>query len=294
MPKQSESKKNGASSKRIDPAIIIAVITVIGTLITAIFASPVLIALIQKTPPPTITSAETLAPSSTPTLTAAIAVATDTPPTTPPPTSTPTTTPTVIAGQDFQSGCINANLWTPYTTNLLLSQALSSQNGCWQILEMGLSAQDKGLLLSNQGATESGTYGIVTSIPQNAAIEFVVKVVRISDGELKFGVVSGPSPSSDFEGVFMAMRDGGVLGFRTASGSEEKNVIAYTVSYYPGTYKFRFDLAGIRLTISRDGSTIDYKPMDITFSTRLFFIGYQVNKNGSVEADISGLAIQQK
>lgn len=43
------------SAKKIDPAITVAIIGLLGTVLTAIFASPVLIAWIQKTSPPTTT-----------------------------------------------------------------------------------------------------------------------------------------------------------------------------------------------------------------------------------------------
>lgn len=42
------------SPRKIDPTIMVAVITLIGTIITAVLASPVLIALIPRTPPPTV------------------------------------------------------------------------------------------------------------------------------------------------------------------------------------------------------------------------------------------------
>jgi hypothetical protein len=44
-----------ARSKKVHPTIIVAVIALIGMVIGAILAGPVLIALIQKTPPPTAT-----------------------------------------------------------------------------------------------------------------------------------------------------------------------------------------------------------------------------------------------
>jgi len=64
MNKRLPSNKNTASrEKKIDTAIIVALIALIGTVITAIFGSPVLIALIQKTPAATVTPTATLTPN---------------------------------------------------------------------------------------------------------------------------------------------------------------------------------------------------------------------------------------
>jgi len=57
MPKQSSKVSKDRSSKKRDPAITVALIALVGTLAAALFSSPVLLALIQRTPaPPTQTS----------------------------------------------------------------------------------------------------------------------------------------------------------------------------------------------------------------------------------------------
>jgi cytoskeletal protein RodZ len=52
MPKISstEDQENQSKKSKLDPTIVIAVVTLIGTVVTAVLASPVLIAWIQKTP----------------------------------------------------------------------------------------------------------------------------------------------------------------------------------------------------------------------------------------------------
>jgi hypothetical protein len=53
MYKRPETAKNAKSSnKKVDPTIVVALITVVGTILAALLASPVLIALIQKTSSP--------------------------------------------------------------------------------------------------------------------------------------------------------------------------------------------------------------------------------------------------
>jgi len=52
MPKQSSKVTKDRSSKKLDPAITVALIALVGTLVTALFSSPVIIAWIQRTPAP--------------------------------------------------------------------------------------------------------------------------------------------------------------------------------------------------------------------------------------------------
>lgn len=61
MPKQSSKETKGRSSRKLDTTIIVALIALVGTLATALFSSPVVIAWIQRTPEP---PAQTSPPSS--------------------------------------------------------------------------------------------------------------------------------------------------------------------------------------------------------------------------------------
>jgi hypothetical protein len=61
MPKQSSKETKGRSSRKLDTTIIVALIALVGTLATALFSSPVIIAWIQRTPAP---PAQTNPPSS--------------------------------------------------------------------------------------------------------------------------------------------------------------------------------------------------------------------------------------
>ena len=54
MPKQSSKVTKDRSSKKLDPAITVALIALVGTLVTALFSSPVIIAWIQRTPAPSV------------------------------------------------------------------------------------------------------------------------------------------------------------------------------------------------------------------------------------------------
>jgi len=52
MPKQSSKATKDGSPKKLDTPIVVALIALVGTLVTALFSSPVIIALIQRTPAP--------------------------------------------------------------------------------------------------------------------------------------------------------------------------------------------------------------------------------------------------
>jgi len=52
MPKRSSKITKDRSSKKLDPAITVALIALVGTLVTALFSSPVIIAWLQRTPAP--------------------------------------------------------------------------------------------------------------------------------------------------------------------------------------------------------------------------------------------------
>jgi hypothetical protein len=54
MPKQSSKVTKDRSSKKLDPAITVALIALVGTLVTVLFSSPVIIAWIQRTPVPPV------------------------------------------------------------------------------------------------------------------------------------------------------------------------------------------------------------------------------------------------
>lgn len=119
--------KSPSSRRKTPVGVWIALITTVGAIATAIFASPVLIALIQRTPPPTTAPTDTPAPTLVSTATTTSNVATST--SLPISTVISVLTPTLIAGGDFQLGCIDSKIWMPYR-----GEAHSKdENGCWQL-----------------------------------------------------------------------------------------------------------------------------------------------------------------
>jgi len=102
MSKQSSKVTKGRSSKKLNPTVTVALIAFIGTLATALFSSPVIIAWLQRTPAP---PAQTSPPSTTP----ALSVQTNPPSTTPTisseiPTPSSTASVSVVSGGD--EGCL--------------------------------------------------------------------------------------------------------------------------------------------------------------------------------------------
>jgi len=98
MDKNSQPKKSGKTSKtKIDTAIVVAIIGLVGTLLTALLASPVLIAWIQKNNSPISAPPETLTPVLPASATNAVTYTAS-----PLPTLTSTST-TIPIGQDWKS-----------------------------------------------------------------------------------------------------------------------------------------------------------------------------------------------
>jgi hypothetical protein len=102
MPKQSSKRVTKIPSKKLNPTITVALIALVGTLLTALFSSPVIIAWLQRTPAP---PAQTSPPSTTP----ALSVQTNPPSTTPIisgeiPTPSSTASVSVVSGGD--EGCL--------------------------------------------------------------------------------------------------------------------------------------------------------------------------------------------
>jgi len=161
MPRQSSKVTKDRSSKKLDPAITVALIALVGTLVTALFSSPVIIAWLQRTPAPPAQ----INPTST---VSVFSVQTNTPLVIPTisnetPTSSFTATASVVPGGD--DGCL-----TQYFSqnNIEPARQISIELGAYH-QDYVISSQD----LSSQ--TFIGPFGI--NLTQNgkmiAALSFL-------------------------------------------------------------------------------------------------------------------------
>ena len=312
MPKNTSSKKSNQTDANIIAArigVIAAVITLVGTVATAIFGYMSVRAPIELSIQATQTAeAKTLAPvSATGTKPGTAATTTNTAKPAPtivvPVSLTPTTANLHTIGQDLKSKCIGDKIWIPYSS-LQTNQNRESKNGCWQLVELGLAAEAEGLLITRQTAKEKGTFGIVAPISETAVIEVTVKVEKLYGSVLKFGILSGTKPDKTLKGALLNVYDEGGVVLRALDNNEETNVDQALIPCYPGVYSFRFELTKIRLNTVRYGGTcndgtdiskmVAYQSVDVYFPNRNLFIGYETREGSIVQAQILNLNVQSK
>jgi len=271
MPNRTKSKK------KFDTTIIVAVIGLIGTIFAAIFASPVLLALIQKAPfpsplpSPTATIAATDSPMSTMSL------------------STPTFTP--IPKQDFSTNCINAADWTPYTKIVSYTQV----NNCWDLTKSGIAAQDgKLVFVAQNDIPQSGS--LYMPIPKEGRISFVVEIDTFVSGEtngnLAFGVgtINGWLSQGDF--LFLrATNSGYYVVYGNSVGEVGKRTID---SYQLGSdvlVTFQFNNLAFDIYVN-SSKTVSDIPLS-TSSPQVFWIGYRLTAKSKLVASMSDFSIEK-
>jgi|GEM_PF-2652266 len=301
MPKKDKTE-TGISGGQIG-IIIAAVLTLIGTVATAIFSymsirAPIELS-IQATqtaeartltlfpitkPPASLTSFppinQILAPTSSPSLSLTQASPTE-------------------QTSDFSQDCINNMIWMPYITEVTLMP--TAKNNCWQMLNIGLVASKGSLLISQQITRPIGVYGIITKISETSIVEFDIKVENISKALFKAGVVSGTSPDKKLEGVLLIIENDGFLHIARLENNKESPLISYELKCFPGTYHFKFEINKTKVLTSRvngrckdgtDAGSANYLSVDIYFESRNFFIGYEtLNSNGRIGTEITKLSV---
>jgi len=316
MPKSTSSKgKQTKPDPNITAArigIIAAILTLVGTVATAIFGylsvrAPIELS-IQTTQTAearilTLAAPSTKLPNTITAVASSIALAPtkSAPPSVNPPTATPINL--LAIGQDFKNKCISDKLWVPYSS-LQTNQSRESKNGCWQLVELGLAAETDGLLMTRQSAKEKGLFGIVAPIPETAIIEVTIKAEKLYGSIIKFGVLSGTKPDKQMKGTFFSLYDDGGVVVSTLDNGEETIVDQALIPCYPGFYSFRFEITKIRLNTIRyggvcnDGTDISkvvaYQSVDVYFPNRNFFVGYETKQGSNVEAQILNLSVQAK
>ncbi|MBC7877310.1 MAG: TIR domain-containing protein [Anaerolineales bacterium] len=192
---------------RLHPSIIVALITVFGTIVAAIIGARGLG--IGVTPSPTsipataVVYTETTTPTSVPTETATPNEPTAIPSTdTPVPTFTPLP---VTLGQDWLAGCIST-LWEIYPSTV---SATDRGDGCWQEPLHTFSAENGDLdFLAERGKGPSEIYGLFVLLPESGTVTFTARLRELNNADLWMGVFTEPDINSP--GLLMAILNGSV------------------------------------------------------------------------------------
>ena len=311
-PSKSKQTKPDSNITAARIGIIAAILTLVGTVATAIFSYMSVRAPIELSIQATQTAeAKSLTPVSVSSTKPSLTASNSTPaatknvsPTTVAPTLLTATTANLLpVGQDLKNKCISDNVWVPYSS-LQTNQNRESKNGCWQLVEWGLAAEANGLLMTRQAAKEKGLFGIVAPIAETAVIEVTIKAEKLYGGIIKFGILSGTKPDKQMKGTFFSLYDDGGVVVSMLDNGEETVVDQALIPCYPGVYSFRFELTKIRVNTVRyggvcnDGTDISkvvaYQSVDVYFPNRNFFVGYETKQGSNVEAQILNLSIQSK
>jgi hypothetical protein len=311
--------------KKLETPVLVAIISAVVTLITAILGSPLFLTLENKIGTPAPTSAAELAISQnsllpnnppggelfkakfTPTESGTeIIESTSTPqgenPTSAPPllestfTSTPLppkkpNPPTPAAPSIFQ--CIAADLWFPYPTTL--NPEIS--NGCWNLTEWGFST-DQGRLLLVHNPVQDQQRGIYTPISRDVDIRFSVQLnefrTRVNKvGFLNFGIVQN-DPFSIYTGGYLSYQQaapGPASPIRVLiSGSNQatQKISVLEVGFqHDVLLSIKDDLMMVYLNGKQTGD-----PVSLPHTDRAFWIGYVLPSKSELDVMITNFTIQ--
>ncbi len=285
------------NKRSIDPAIIAALIGVMGTVcVTAItlyinyFApqlrpQPTANVLPTWTIPPTATIANTPVPTDTvpvgePTSTSAP----DTP--TPEPTFTPAPP---SLGSDWSNGCISV-LWKPYPPDIPTTE----NNGCLaEPVHVFFAADGRLTFLVTGRFDNTQVYGLFAPVPANGTVSINTFLRTLSDGEIWMGIFAEPDINS--QGTLIVIPPGNVkqrvLVQKTMPGQVEVQTTA-SFAKDPPLYDVVFELSNGAVTTKILRDTV-FNAVPVATGQPWLFVGYQVKKgNNRIDAEFLNLLVQ--
>jgi len=282
--------------RSIDPAIIAALIGVMGTVcVTAVtlyfnnFA--------PRPQPPTAIAQPSWTPSLAPTITntpvptdtVAVGQPTSTPaPNTPTPEATFTPAPPAI-GSDWFNGCISV-LWKPYPNTI----PTTANNGCLaEPVNVFFAADGRLTFLVTGKVDNTQVYGLFAPIPANGTVSIDSFLRTLSEGEIWMGVFSQPDINS--QGMVIVIPPGNVkqrvLVQKTMPGQTEVQTTA-SFAQDPPLYNVVFELNNASVTTKIMRDTV-FNAIPIEGGQPWLFVGYQVKKGQNrIDAEFLNLSVQ--
>lgn len=300
------------NNRRIDPAIIAALIGVLGTICVTVIS---LLAnnFINRPQPqptlgvgeptwtvaaPTVTVAEptwTVSPTVTftntpePTSTVPSGEPTSTPaPDTPTPEATFTAAPPAI-GSDWANGCISV-LWDPFPDTV----QTTVNNGCLvEPVDVFFAADGRLTFLVNGRFDDTQVHGLFAPLPAAGTASINVFLRSLQEGEVWMGVFAEPTLES--QGMVIVIPAGNVrerpLIQKSMPGQEELQQTA-EFSKDPPLYDvvFEFGNGAVTTRILRD--TV-FNAVPVGAGQQWLFVGYQVKRgNNRIDAEFLNLFVQ--
>lgn len=209
-----------------------------------------------------------------------------------------TETPEVSSSLTLEDGCINSTTWTPDYGDF----QSKDKNGCWQLLDLGISAQNGGLLLFLRQPEKDLSHGIFTPIPQNVVIEFTFQVNELETSssarntDIVFGIVPANEPDP-FKGLVFLLdvqsKQQNPIFLKLDEPNQEPKLLRSQYDFGK-EYKVKLDIEELIFNAIINGDNKIINTRSIPFADRAFWIGYTVPNGGTLSALISHITIQHK
>lgn len=286
---------SGDTKKSMDPAVLAAIITVIGGIIVTLITTLANRAAPEPTvQPPTVIPATAVVNTSVPTETVAAAEPTFTlvPPTD---TLTPTftTVPPVPLGQDWLAGCIST-LWQIFPANITTAER---GDGCWQEPVHVFSAENGDLDFLSANIDGLGMYGLFALLPtESGSVTFQVRLRTLENVDLLMGVFT--EAELDSPGLLMIIPGGNV---KNRPIVQKDNVNSYTTLLQSSglpqpddgySFTFEYAISSVRGTVNP--SVLVTNQVSAASPNKWIFLGYRVmNRSNSVDATYLGLELSE-
>ena len=196
--------------------------------------------------------------------------------------------------ESLERGCISEKVWKLYSSDPNFSP--EAQDGCYSLLDYGISARQGSLSFVRSKVRAPETYGLLVSIPNNAGISFELRINNIKNAEVWVGIAQSPR---SWAGKYLRSKANGNFDIATVVNSFP----TYGENYYeknePDVYKFEYLVEGNLWTITYDSSPAPmFSDLTLNFSSRYLFVGFraypQDGISGSLDVCISDLVIEAK
>jgi hypothetical protein len=280
------------NKRSIDPAIIAALIGVMGTICVTIITLYANRIVPPQQPPPSPTGVilptATITHTPIPTDTVPAGEPSSTPaPDTPTPEPSFTPAPPGI-GSDWANGCISV-LWKPYPAT-----QTTENNGCLTEPVDLFFAQDGRLtFLANGRYGNTEVHGLFAPLPPSGTVNISAFLRSVQGGEVWMGIFAEPKIES--QGTIMVIPPGDVKKRLLIQKSMPGQVEGlHTQQFSPNSplydISFEFGNGAVKTIILRD--TV-FDPVPVASSQLWLFVGYQVKKgNNRIDADFLSLTVQ--
>ena len=208
---------------------------------------------------------------------------------------TPTMSPDYIVSRGLNGNCFDAQYWTPKN-----AIALSTDDkNCWILDEWGILPEAGGFKVFINPAKSVASHWVSTAIPENARISFTINISNFQTvddvyGSLVFGF--GKASEDFLRGDFLIYR---VIQAQSRIYTYFGDPLSHQITPIPHIEEYPKDvdqkvilvINKLSLEIYLDGERV-VDPRSLSTNERqLFWMGFRLPQNGSLNATISNFEI---